>query len=86
MSGAPLTILAEEEQIFRETIREFADRELTPRAAKMDQQGHFDAEIIPKLFDLGVMAIETPEAYGGAGGSFLLRSVSHLWISGQSRT
>jgi alkylation response protein AidB-like acyl-CoA dehydrogenase len=71
MSG-PLTELSEEEQIFRETVRDFAARELTPRAAKMDQQGHYDPELVQMLFDLGLMAIETPEEWGGAGGSFFL--------------
>ncbi len=72
MSRPPLTELDEEEQIFRQTIRDFADRELTPRAARMDQQGHYDPEIVPLLFELGIMAIETPEELGGAGGSFFL--------------
>jgi alkylation response protein AidB-like acyl-CoA dehydrogenase len=68
----PLTVLSEEEQIFQQTIRDFARQELGPRVAKMDQQGHYDAEILPMLFDLGVMAVETPEELGGAGGSFFL--------------
>ena len=72
MSRAPLTVLSEEEQIFRDTVREFADRELTPRAAEMDRQACYAAELLPKLFELGVMAIETPEEWGGAGGSFFL--------------
>jgi len=69
---APLTALAEEEQIFRATVREFADRELTPRAQKQDTQGHYDKDLVPKLFELGVMAIETPQEWGGGGGSFFL--------------
>jgi alkylation response protein AidB-like acyl-CoA dehydrogenase len=69
---APLTVLSEEEQIFRDTIRDFSARELTPRAMKQDEQGHYDEELVPMLFDLGVMAIETPESLGGAGGSFFL--------------
>jgi alkylation response protein AidB-like acyl-CoA dehydrogenase len=72
MTLPSLTILSEEEEIFRNTVREFGEQELTPRAAKMDQQGHYDPELIPLLFDLGVMSIETPEALGGAGGSFFL--------------
>jgi alkylation response protein AidB-like acyl-CoA dehydrogenase len=67
-----LTILSEEEEIFRKTVRDFALREIAPRVARMDQQGHYDKEVVPALFDLGVMAIETPEALGGAGGSFFL--------------
>ena len=68
----PLTALSEEEQIFQQTIRDFAQREIAPRSAKMDEQGHYDPEIVPMLFELGVMAIETPEDLGGAGGSFFL--------------
>jgi alkylation response protein AidB-like acyl-CoA dehydrogenase len=69
---APLTALAEEEEIFRDTVRAFARAELAPRAARQDAQGHYDADLVPKLFELGVMAIETPEPWGGAGGSFFL--------------
>ncbi len=67
-----LTILSDEEEIFRKTVREFAERELAPRAIKMDQQGHYDPDITSLLFDLGIMAIETPEALGGAGSSFFM--------------
>jgi alkylation response protein AidB-like acyl-CoA dehydrogenase len=72
LSRPPLTVLSEEEQIFAETVREFAAKELAPRAARQDAQGHYDADLVPKLFELGVMAIETPEAWGGAGGTFFL--------------
>jgi alkylation response protein AidB-like acyl-CoA dehydrogenase len=68
----PLTVLSEEEQIFQQTVREFARNELAPRVATMDQQGHYDPAILPMLFDLGVMAIETPDELGGAGGNFFL--------------
>ncbi len=72
MSRPPLSVLSQEEEIFRTAVREFAEAELVPRRAEMDRQGHFDPEIIPMLFDLGLMAIETPENLGGAGGSFFL--------------
>ena len=72
MSRPALTVLSEEEEIFRATVRDFAEAELSPRAAKMDQQGYYDPEIIPMLFELGIMAIETPEELGGAGGTFFL--------------
>jgi alkylation response protein AidB-like acyl-CoA dehydrogenase len=68
----PLTELSEEEDLFRKSIREFAEREIAPRAADMDRQGHLDPDLIPKLFELGIMAIETPEKWGGAGASFFL--------------
>jgi alkylation response protein AidB-like acyl-CoA dehydrogenase len=72
MSSSPLTQLSDEEEIFRKAVREFATRELVPRVASMDRRGEYDPAIFPMLFDLGVMAIETPEAWGGAGGSFFL--------------
>jgi len=67
-----LTDLSEDEELFRRTVREFSDAEIVPRAAKMDRDGALDPELIPKLFDLGVMAIETPERFGGSGSSFFM--------------
>jgi len=69
---APLSALSSEEEIFRDTVRAFAERELAPRARRQDEQGHYDPDLVPKLFELGVMAIETPEEWGGAGGSFFM--------------
>ena len=67
-----LTILNEEEELFRQTVREFAEREIGPLVEKMDRQGHYEPEIIPMLVDLGVMGIEIPETHGGAGASFFM--------------
>jgi alkylation response protein AidB-like acyl-CoA dehydrogenase len=67
-----LTTLGEEEEIFRKTVRDFAQREIAPRVAGMDQRGKYDPEIVPMLFDLGIMAVETPVEWGGAGASFFL--------------
>jgi alkylation response protein AidB-like acyl-CoA dehydrogenase len=66
----PLTILSEDEQMFRESVREFAEGELRPRVETMDEQGKLDPALIKQCFELGLMGIETPEEYGGAGGSF----------------
>jgi alkylation response protein AidB-like acyl-CoA dehydrogenase len=68
----PLTALSEEEELFQKTVREFADQEIVPRAAEMDREAKLDPDLIPKLYDLGILAIETPEQWGGAGGSFFL--------------
>ncbi len=68
----PLTVLTEEEELFRQTIRDFAEREIAPRVDKMERDAHYDAEILPMLFDLGIMGIEIPEKYGGSGGSFFM--------------
>lgn len=65
-----LTRLAEDEAIFRDSVYEFADKEIRPLAREMDDHAKFDPALIKKLFDLGVMSVEVPESYGGAGGSF----------------
>jgi alkylation response protein AidB-like acyl-CoA dehydrogenase len=66
----PLTVLAEDEQIFRDSIRDFAAAQVAPLVREMDEQARIPRSLIDKLFDLGVMGIEVPEAYGGAGGRF----------------
>jgi alkylation response protein AidB-like acyl-CoA dehydrogenase len=66
----PLTTLSEDEQMFRASVREFAEGELRKRVEAMDEQGHFDPTLTKQCFELGLMGIETPEEFGGAGGSF----------------
>lgn len=66
----PLTTLSEEEQMFRDSVREFAEGEIRKRVEEMDEQGHLEPALISQCFDLGLMGIETPEEFGGAGGSF----------------
>lgn len=66
----PLTTLSEDEQMFRDSVREFAEGEIRKRVEKMDEQGQMDTDLIKQCFDLGLMGIETPEEFGGAGGSF----------------
>ena len=66
----PLTLLTEEEQMFRETVRQFAEDSITSRIARMDADASMDPELIPQLFELGLMGIEVPEKWGGAGSSF----------------
>jgi alkylation response protein AidB-like acyl-CoA dehydrogenase len=68
----PLSVLSDEEDLFRKTVRAFVDREIVPRAADMDRAGALDPAVVPKLYELGLMAIETPEELGGAGASFFL--------------
>lgn len=65
-----LTQLSEEEELFRSSIREFAEGEIRPRLEKMEHEAKLDKELIKQCFELGLMAIETPEEYGGAGSSF----------------
>jgi alkylation response protein AidB-like acyl-CoA dehydrogenase len=66
----PLTRLTEDEVIFRDSVYEFADREIRPLVREMDEQAKFSRSLLSQLFDLGVMGIEVPEAYGGAGATF----------------
>ena len=65
-----LTMLSEEEEQFKASVREFADGEVRPRVEAMEHAGKLDPELIKHCFDLGLMAIETPEQYGGAGSTF----------------
>ena len=65
-----LTSLTEDEMMFRDAIRDFAQGEIAPRAHAMDKAGQYDADLLPKLFEMGLMAIDVPESYGGAGGTF----------------
>jgi butyryl-CoA dehydrogenase/short/branched chain acyl-CoA dehydrogenase len=68
--GGPLTAISEEEQMFRNSVREFAEGEIRPRVEEMDEKSKLDPAIIKQCFDLGLMGIETPEEFGGAGSSF----------------
>lgn len=66
----PLSTLSEDEQMFRESVREFAEGEIRKRVETMDEQGYLDPALTKQCFELGLMGIETPEEFGGAGGSF----------------
>src|SRR4028119_872080 len=70
LSGSPLPVYSEDENMFRASVREFAEGEIKPRREEMDEHAKMDASIIKHLFDLGLMSIETPEEYGGTGASF----------------
>jgi alkylation response protein AidB-like acyl-CoA dehydrogenase len=62
-----LTTLSEEEELFRASVREFAEGEVRPRVEKMEHASKLDPDLIKQCFELGLMAIESPEEYGGAG-------------------
>jgi len=66
----PLTLLSEDEQLFRATVRQFAQENIAPLVRTMDEQQHFHPELIPQLFNLGLMGVEIPIEYGGSGGTF----------------
>ena len=66
----PLTTLNEDEILFRDNIRQFAEEKIRPLAKEMDEKGVFDHDLIQQFFQLGLMGIEVPEQYGGSGGKF----------------
>jgi alkylation response protein AidB-like acyl-CoA dehydrogenase len=65
-----LTRLSEDEQLFFNSVLEFADREIRPLVREMDEHAKMSPALVEKLFDLGVMGIEIPESFGGAGATF----------------
>lgn len=67
LSNVGLTVLSEEEELFRASVREFAEGEVRPKVEAMEHAGKLDADLIKQCFELGLMAIESPEEYGGAG-------------------
>jgi alkylation response protein AidB-like acyl-CoA dehydrogenase len=66
----PLTVLTEEEQMFRDTVRQFAEESIAPRVSEMDANAKLDPALVRELFELGLMGIETPDKWGGAASSF----------------
>jgi alkylation response protein AidB-like acyl-CoA dehydrogenase len=69
-SPNPLTTFTEDEILFRDNIRRFADEKLRPLVKEMDEKGVFDKDLIHQFFQLGLMGIEIPEQFGGGGGKF----------------
>ena len=71
-SGAPKSLLAltEDEQLFRDSVRQFAEEAVRPLVKEMDEKAVFDHSLIEQFFQLGLMGIEIPEQYGGSGASF----------------
>jgi alkylation response protein AidB-like acyl-CoA dehydrogenase len=75
-TATPLTLLSEEEELFRATVREFAETEIAPFVHEMDEAAKFKPELIEKFFELGLMGIEVPEQWGGAGASIFLAALA----------
>jgi short/branched chain acyl-CoA dehydrogenase len=66
----PLTVLEEEERLFQESVRRFANERLRPWVRQMDEEAKFSPALLRELFELGLMGIEIDEQYGGQGGTF----------------
>ncbi len=71
-----LTTFTEEEQLFANSVREFAEAEIKPYVREMDAAGKLRPEILSKAFELGLMGIEVPDEYGGSGGTFFMACVA----------
>src|SRR5579872_4462051 len=81
--GAPLTELSEEEQMFQQTVRDFAIEKIRPLVHQMDHDAAMSKDLIRSFFDLGIMGIEVPDPWGGAGSSFftavlVVEELSHV--------
>ena len=77
----PLTILSDDEQMFRDAVAAFANEEVRPRVQAMERASRIDPELFPKYFELGLMGIEVPEQYGGAGGTLAMVTIAVEEIS-----
>ena len=77
----PLTVFSEDEQLFRDAVGAFANDEVRPRVQQMERSAKLDPELFPKYFELGLMGIEVPEQYGGAGGTLAMVAIAVEEIS-----
>jgi short-chain 2-methylacyl-CoA dehydrogenase len=82
-TGSPLTLLSEEEEMFQQSVRDFAVERIRPLVHEMDHDAKMSSSLISSFFDLGIMGIEVPEQYGGAGSTFftavlVVEELSHV--------
>src|ERR1700682_503196 len=69
-SAAPLSVLSEDESMFRDVVRKFARERIQPYVREMDEAGAFRKDLLHEMFELGLFGIEIPEEFGGQGGTF----------------
>ncbi len=67
-----LTTLSQEESDFREAVRSFAEGEIKPLVHQMDRESQMNKELVKKCFEMGLMGIETPDTFKGAGSTFMM--------------
>lgn len=67
-----LTMLSDDEMAFKEAVRAFAEAEIRPQVSSMDEAAKMNPDLVKKLFEMGLMGIETPESLGGAGSTFTM--------------
>lgn len=71
-----LTMWSEDEVAFREAVRSFAETEIKPHVNHMDEKAEMNPAIVSKLFEMGLMGIESPEKYGGAGATMTMACIA----------
>ena len=69
-SRPALSDLTEQERMFQEAARDFANAEIAPKIMEMDEAARMDPSLLPQLFEMGLMGIEIPEEFGGTGADF----------------
>jgi len=77
----PLTVLSDDEAAFRDAVADFTNGEVRPRVQEMERAAKLDPTLIPKYFELGLMGIQVPEEFGGAGGSLMMVTIAVEEIS-----
>src|SRR5947209_16233760 len=82
-AATPLTALSEEEQMFQQSVRDFAIEKIRPLVPKMDHAAVMDNSLVSNFFELGIMGIEVPDQWGGAGSTFftavlVVEELSHV--------
>ncbi len=77
----PLTQLTDDEQMLKEAAADFAKSSILPLVHEMDENAKLDAGLIKEFFEMGLMGIEIPEKYNGAGGTFMMSIVAIEQIS-----
>jgi alkylation response protein AidB-like acyl-CoA dehydrogenase len=77
----PLTVLSDEEAMFRDAVAGFAEEEVRPRVQQMEREGKIDPTLITKFFEMGLMGVEVPESLGGADGSLMMVTLAVEAIS-----
>ena len=63
----PVTDLSEDEAMFRDSVRQFAEERVRPLVSKMDKEAQIPRDLVDECFELGIMGVEIPEQYGGGG-------------------
>jgi alkylation response protein AidB-like acyl-CoA dehydrogenase len=76
VGALPLTVLSEEELMFRSSVRDFAEEQIRPLVQGMDREARIDPGLIRQVFDFGLMGIEVPETYEGSGGAFFMAIIA----------